>query len=243
MPWQWASNSMAASQAKMMSSSGSEVFLLKMASHRNGAMIKLNVTSVVWLVGATDWMIGAAYGDGVGIVAVVVGAFLWLPAVVVVPPLDPVPQRPPPLGVVAVAAGAVAVAALVGVAAWFAIPAHVTAPVLLLVILRPVVAIAGTTVESAVIVVVLVLLAVGGVDMIAAAAIVDAVAVVLMLRLTKSSTVLQLVISIAEGMKVAVDATACLWLTMTACALGSVPIKQTIEMSGHDCIPPNLAQL
>jgi hypothetical protein len=227
----------------MMSLSGSEVFVLKMALHRNLAMTKADVTLIVWLVEAADWMIGAADGDGVGIVAVVLGAFLLLPAVVVVPPLDPAPRRPPPLGVVAAAAGAVAVAALDRVAAWFAIPTHVTAPVLLLVILHPVVVIAGTTLVSAVIVVALVLLAVGGVAVIAAAAIVDAVAVMLMLRLTKSLMVLQLVISVSEGMEVVVDATACLWLTVTACALGPVPIKQMIEMSGRDCILPNLAQL
>jgi len=60
----------------------------------------------------------------------------------------------------------------------FAVPAPVTAPVFLLVILRPVVAIAGATVALAVVVVALVVLAVGGVAMIAAAAIMDAVAVV-----------------------------------------------------------------
>jgi hypothetical protein len=182
-------------------------------------------------------MIGAADS---GIVAVILGAFLWLPAIVVVPPLDPAPRQPPLLGVVAAAAGAVAVAALVGVAAWFTIPAHNTAPVLLLVVLHPVVAIAGTTVALAVIVVVLVLLAVGGVAMIAAAAIVDADTVVLMLRLTKSSMVL---ISIAEGMEVVINATTCLWLTVTACTLWPIPIKQTIEMFGCDQVPPNLAQL
>jgi hypothetical protein len=234
---------MAASQAKMMSLSGSEVFLLKMALHRNGAMTKANVTSIVWLVGAADWMIGAADGDGVGVVAVVLGAFLRLPAVVVVPPLDPAPWQPPSLGMVAVAAGAVAVAALVGVVDWFAVPTHVTAPVLLLVVLHPVVAISGTTVALAVIVVALVVLAVGGVAVIDAAAIVDTVAVVLMLRLTKSRMVLQLVIFIAEGMEVVIDATACLWLTVTACALGPIPIRQMTEMFGHDHIPPNLAQL
>ncbi len=79
--------------------------------------------------------------------------------------------------------------------------------------------------------------------MIAAAAIVDAVAVVLMLRLTKSLMVLQLVISVAEGMEVVVDATFCLWLTVTACTLRPIPIKQTIEMFGRDCILPNLALL
>ncbi len=214
-----------------------------MASHRNGAIKKANVTSIVWLVGAADWMIGAEDGDGVGVVAVVFSAFLQLPDDVDVPSLDPAPQWPPPLGVVAAAAGAVAVAALVGVAAWFAVPAHVAAPVLLLVVLCPVLATAGTTVALAVIVVALVLFAVGGVVVIAAAAILDTVAVLLMLRLTKSSMVLQLVISIAEGMEVVVDATTCLWLMVTACTLGPVPIKQTIEMSGRDCVPPNLAQL
>jgi hypothetical protein len=163
-----------------------------MAVHRNGAMTKANVNSIVWLVGAADWLTGAAAGDGVGV---------------------------------------------------FAVPANVTASVFLLVILRPVVAIAGTTVALAVVVVVLVVLAVGGVAMIAAAAILDAVAVMLMLRLTKSSMVLQLVISVEEGMEVVVNATACLWSTVTACALGPVPIKQTIEMFGGDCVPPNLAQL
>jgi hypothetical protein len=178
---------MANSQAKMMSLSGSEVFSLQIAVHRNGAMTKANVNSIVWLVGAADWMIGAAAGDGVGV---------------------------------------------------FAVPTHVTAPVFLLVILHPVVAIAGTTVALAVVVVALVVLAVGGVAVIALAAIVDAVAVMLMLRLTKSSMVLQLVISIEEGMEVVVDAT-----TVTACALGPVPIKQTIEVFGCDCVLPNLAQL
>ncbi len=125
----------------------------------------------------------------------------------------------------------------------FAVPTHVTAPVFLLVILHPVVAIAGTTVVLAVVVVALVLLAVGGVAVIAAAAIVDPVAVMLMLRLTKSSMVLQSVIFAKEGMEVVVDATACLWSMMTACTLRPVPIKQTIEMFGRDCIPPNLAQL
>jgi hypothetical protein len=216
---------MAAAQDKIMSSSGSEVFSLKKALHRNGAMTKADVTSIVWLVGAADWMVGAA--------------------IVVVPPLDPAPQWPPPLGLGKVVAvvSAVAVAALVGVAAWFAIPTHVTAPVLLFVVLHPVVAIAGATAALAVIVVALVLLAVGGVTMIAAAAIVDAFAVMLMLRLTKSLMVLQLVISIAEGMEVVVNATACLWSMVTACALGLIPIKQTIEMFGCDCVPPNLAQL
>jgi hypothetical protein len=175
-----------------MSSSGSEVFLLKMVAHRNGAMTKDDVNSIVWLVGAADWMIGAAVSDGVGV---------------------------------------------------FAVPAHVTAPVFLLVILCPIVAIAGTTVALAVVVVALVVLAVGGVAVIAAAAILDAVAVMLMLRLTKSLMVLQLVIFIEEGMEVVVNATACLWSTVTTCALGPVPIKQTIEMFGRDCIPPNLAHL
>ncbi len=110
-----------------MSLSGSEVFLLKMVVHRNRAMTKTNVNSIVWLVGAADWMIGAAAGDGVGM---------------------------------------------------FAVPAPVTAPVFLLVILHPAVAIAGTTVALAIVVVALVVLAVGGVAMIAAAAIMDAVAVV-----------------------------------------------------------------
>ncbi len=183
---------MADSQAKMMSSSGSEVFLLKMAVHRNGAMTKANINSIVWLVGAADWMIGAAAGDGVGV---------------------------------------------------FAAPAPVTAPVFLLVILRPVVVIAGTTVALAVVVVALVVLAVGGVAVIAAAAIVDTVAVMLMLRLTKSSMVLQLVISVEEGMEVVVNATACLWSTVIASALGPIPIKHTIKVIGCDCVPPNLAQL
>jgi hypothetical protein len=177
--------------------------------------------------------------DG-GVVAVVLGAFLQLPAVVAVPPLDPAPRRSPPLVMVVAAAGAAVVAALVGVAAWFAVPAHITAPVLLLVVLHPVVAIAGTTVALAVIVVALVLLAVEGVAVIAAVAIVDAVAVMLMLRLTKSSTVLHLVISVAEGMEVVIN-TACLWSMVTACALGPVPIKQTIEIFCRDCILPNLA--
>jgi hypothetical protein len=88
---------MATAQAKIMSSSGLEVFSLKKALHRNGAMTKADVTSIVWLVGAAEWMIGAA--------------------IVVVPPLDPAPRRPPPLGMVAAAAGTAAVAALVGVAA------------------------------------------------------------------------------------------------------------------------------
>ncbi len=125
----------------------------------------------------------------------------------------------------------------------FAVPAHITAPVFLLVILCPVVAIAGTTVALAVVVVAIVVLAVGGVAVIAAAAIVDADAVMLMLRLKKSSMVLQLVISVEEGMEVVVNATACLWSTVTACALGPVPIKQTIEVFERDCVPPNLAQL
>ncbi len=175
-----------------MSLSGSEVFSLKMAVHRNGAMTKNDVNSIVWLVGAADWMIGAAAGDGVGM---------------------------------------------------FAVPARITAPVFLLVILCPVVAIAGATVALAVVVVALVVLAVGGVAVIAAAAIMDAVAVMLMLRLTKSSMVLQLVISVEEGMEVAIDATSCLWSMVTACALGPIPIKQMIEVIGRDCIPPNLAQL
>jgi hypothetical protein len=105
------------------------------------------------------------------------------------------------------------------------------------------VAIAGATVALAVVVVALVVLAVGGVTVIAATAIVDAVAVMLMLRLTKSSMVLQLMISVEEGMEVVIDATACLWSTVTACALGLVPIKQTIELIGRDHVPPNLAQL
>jgi hypothetical protein len=105
------------------------------------------------------------------------------------------------------------------------------------------VAIAGTTVALAVVVVALVVLAVGVVAVITAAAIVDAVAVMLMLRLTKSSMVLQLVISVEEGMEVVINATACLWLTVTACALGPVPIKQTIEVIGRDPVSPNLAQL
>ncbi len=104
-------------------------------------------------------------------------------------------------------------------------------------------AIAGTTVALAVVVVALVVLAVGVVAVITAAAIVDAVAVMLMLRLTKSSMVLQLVISVEEGMEVVINATACLWLTVTACALGPVPIKQTIEVIGRDPVSPNLAQL
>ncbi len=145
-----------------------------MAVHRNGAMTKADVNSIVWLVGAADWMIGATAGDGVGV---------------------------------------------------FAVPAPVTAPVLLLVILHPVVAIAGSTVALAVVVVALVVLAVGGVAVIAAAAIVDAVAVMLMLRLTKSLMVLQLVISVEDGMEVVVDATACLCSVVAACALGPVPIK------------------
>ncbi len=144
---------------------------------------------------------------------------------------------------VAAAAGAVAVAALVGVVAWFAVPAHITAPVILLVVLRPVVAVAGTTVALAVIVFALVVLAVGGVAVIAEAAIVDAIAVVLMLRLTKSSMILRLGISVAEGMEGVVYTTACLWLMVTACALGPVPMKQMIEMFGRDRVPPNLAQL
>ncbi len=163
-----------------------------MAVHRNEAMTKADVNSIVWLVGAADWMIGAAAGDGVGV---------------------------------------------------FAVPAHITAPVFLLVILRPDVAISGTTVALADVVVALVVLAVGGVAVIAAAAIVVAVAVMLMLRLTKSSMVLQLVISVEEGMEVVVDATAHLWSTVTACSLGVIPIKQTIEVFGRDCVPPNLAQL
>ncbi len=175
-----------------MSLSGSEVFSLKMAVHRNGAMTKADVNSIVWLVGAADWMVGAAAGDGVGV---------------------------------------------------FAVPTRVTAPVFLLVILHPVVAIAGTTVALAVVVVALVVLAVGGVAVIVVAAIVDAVAVMLMLRLTMSLIVLQLVISVEKGMEVVVDATACLWSTVTACALGPIPIKQMIEVIGRDCIPPNLAQL
>ncbi len=166
--------------------------MLKMAANRNGAMTKADVNSIVWLVGAADWMIGAAAGDGVGM---------------------------------------------------FAVPTHVTAPVFLLVILCPVVAIAGATVALAVVVVALVVLAVGGVAMIAAAAIMDTVAVMLMLRLTKSSMVLQLVIYVEEGMEKVVDATACLWSTVTACALGPIPIKQTIEVIGRDRVPPNLAQL
>ncbi len=159
--------------------------------------------------------------------------------VVVVPPLDPVPWRPPPLGVIAATASAVAVAAFIGVGAWFVVPVHVTAPVLLLVVMHPDVAIAGSTVALA-IVVALVLLAVEGGAIITAAAIVNAVAVVLMLRLTKSLMVLQ---SIAERMEVFVDATACLWLTVTACTLRPVPIKHRIEMFGPDCVPSNLAQL
>ncbi len=125
----------------------------------------------------------------------------------------------------------------------FAVPAPITAPVFLLVILRQVVVIAGTTVALAVVVVALVVLAVGGVAVVAAAAIVDAVAVMLMLRLTKSSMVLQLAIPVKEGIEVVVNATPCLWSTVTACALGPVPIKQTIEVFGRDCVPPNLAQL
>jgi hypothetical protein len=61
---------MANFRAKMMSSSVSEVFLLKMVAHKNGAMTKADVNSIVWLVGAADWMIGAAAGDGVGMFAV-----------------------------------------------------------------------------------------------------------------------------------------------------------------------------
>ncbi len=175
-----------------MSSSGSEVFSLKTAAHRNRAMTKADVNSIVWLVGAADWMIGAAADDGVGV---------------------------------------------------FAVPAHITAPVFLLVILHPVVAIAGTTVALAVVVVALVVLAVGGVAVIAAAAIVDAVAVMLMLRLTKSLMVFQLVTSVKEEMEVVINATACLWSTVTACALGLIPIKHMIEMFGHDRVPPNLVQL
>ncbi len=172
-------NLIAASQARLMSSIGSEVFSLKIAVHRNGAMTKANVNSIVWLVGAADWMIGAAAGDGVGV---------------------------------------------------FSVPACVTAPVLPLVILRPCVVITGTTVALAVVVVALVVFAVGGVAVIASAAIVDAVVVMLMLRLTKSSMVLQLVISVEEGMEVVVNATTCLWSMVTAGALGPVPIKQTIEI-------------
>ncbi len=55
--------------------------------------------------------------------------------------------------------------------------------------------------------------------------------------------VLQLVISLAERMEVIVDATACLWSMVTACALGPVPIKQTIEMFARDCVRPKLAQM
>ncbi len=163
-----------------------------MTAHRNGAMTKTDVNSIVWLVGSADWIIGAAAGDGVGV---------------------------------------------------FAVPTPVTAPVFLLVILCKVVAIAVTAVALSVVVVALVVLAVGGVAVIAAAAIVDAVAVMLMLRLTKSTMVLQLVISVEEGIEVVVNATACLWSTVTACALRPMPIKQTIEVFGRDCIPPNLAQL
>jgi hypothetical protein len=155
-------------------------------------MTKADVNSIVWLVGAADWMIRAAASDGVGV---------------------------------------------------FAVLTHVTAPVFLLVTLRLVVAIAGTTVALAVVVVALVVIAVGGVPMIAAAAIMDAIPVMLILRLTKSLIVLQLVISVEEGMEVVVNATACLWSTVIACTLGPVPIKQTIEMFGCDWVLPNLAQL
>ncbi len=41
-----------------------------MVVHRNGAMTKADVNSIVWLVGAADWMIEAAAGDGVGVFAV-----------------------------------------------------------------------------------------------------------------------------------------------------------------------------
>jgi hypothetical protein len=41
-----------------------------MVAHRNGAMTKADVNSIFWLVGAADWMIGAAAGDGVGMFAV-----------------------------------------------------------------------------------------------------------------------------------------------------------------------------
>jgi hypothetical protein len=45
-----------------MSSSGSEDFLLKMVSHRNGAMTKADVTLIVWLVGVARRMSRAADG-------------------------------------------------------------------------------------------------------------------------------------------------------------------------------------
>ncbi len=54
-----------------MSLSGSEDFLLKMASQRNGAMTRANVTSIVWLVGVAGRMPRAADGVGASINATV----------------------------------------------------------------------------------------------------------------------------------------------------------------------------
>ncbi len=54
-----------------MSSSGSKDFLLKMASHRNGAMTKANVTLIVWLIGVAERMSRAADGVGAAVDATV----------------------------------------------------------------------------------------------------------------------------------------------------------------------------
>ncbi len=54
-----------------MSLSGSEDFLLKMASHRNGAMTKADVTLIVWLFGVAGRMSGAVDGVGASVDATV----------------------------------------------------------------------------------------------------------------------------------------------------------------------------
>ncbi len=67
--------------------------------------------------------------------------------------------------------------------------------------------------------------------------------VVLAARLTKLATVMQVAISVADGVETVVNATAWLWLMVTMFALGPVPIRQAMEMLGRDYFPQNLAKL
>jgi hypothetical protein len=106
-----------------------------------------------------------------------------------------------------------------------------------------VIAIVVGTVGEAEAIVMIMVGTVEGVVVLATAAIVVVVAVVLTARSSKLSTVLQAEISVEDGMEMVVNATAWLWLMVTAFALGPVPIRQAMEISGTDCFPPSLAQL
>jgi hypothetical protein len=179
-------------------------------------------------------MIGAADGD---VAAVFLDAFLWLPAAVVGLVLDAAPWWPLFLDVVAAVMGAVVVPALGEVAAWFAITIVIVAPCVVLHCVGEVVVMTGTMVAVTGAIVVI------GFAMLATAAVMVLFVVMLMPRLMKSLMVLQMANSVSEGMEMVVNATACLWSTVTAFACGPVPIRQTMEILGQDLILPNLAQL